>query len=369
MRRFVWSVALLGLLASPFAIAKESATPLIKAVESGKLDRVVKQLDKGGNEFEAFYQGKTALFVALLAGRRDLAELLASRGARVTQVVDNPDRNPKSNELSQVSYLGWAVQRGDTDLVKWLLEKGANPYGGQSWRRRSSLHMAADLGHVEAVRSILASQINPGVPDVFKDTPLHVAAGKGRAEVAQLLLLAGAPVDARNDSGLTPLMEVFQSTSKVSAEDQIATARVLIDAGADVNAYADYAGPPLKAFISIDSSGAFKLDSSPFAQEATDFLLSRGATYAAVNAWSARTGRIRAQDAVELARYETAQKEAALAREREREAARAGAASGNVSGAAGSCSCTQRSMRWVPGREQLRGHYEFVDVRVPCACP
>ena len=371
MSRFRFLMALLSLASfagSPLALAKDSPTPLIKAVQSGKLERVARQLDAGKNDLEATFHGQTPFFFAIQAGKRDIAALLQARGASVTRMVRHPDSRWESNGISEVSYLGYAVEKGDVDLVRWLLEKGANPHVGESFWKRPALHMAAQAGNAEMVRLMLATGMSPDTTDVFKNTALGSAAEAAKAEIVQILLSAGARVDPRNESGITPLMDVFRPVTKVLPADQLVTAKVLIDAGADVNAYSDYVGPPLQAFISVDSSGAFKVDAGPFAQEATDFLLSRGATYAAVNAWAVRTNKLRAQDAVDLARYEAAQKEAALAREREREAERVAAASERAQPPAGSCSCTKRSMRWVPGREQLRGYYDFFDVTVPCPC-
>lgn len=65
--------------------------------------------------------------------------------------------------------------------------------------------------------------------DQFVWTPLHHAAHAGHVEIIELLLEAGAAVDAPALNGGTPLMRAIQS-SRPSCVD------VLLKAGADVNA-------------------------------------------------------------------------------------------------------------------------------------
>lgn len=67
------------------------------------------------------------------------------------------------------------------------------------------------------------------VCDQFLWTPLHHAAHAGQVELIELLVKAGAPVDARALSGGTPLMRAIES-SRPSCVD------ALIKAGASVNA-------------------------------------------------------------------------------------------------------------------------------------
>lgn len=67
------------------------------------------------------------------------------------------------------------------------------------------------------------------VSDQFLWTPLHHAANAGQVELIELLVKAGAPVEARALSGGTPLMRAIES-SRPSCVD------ALIKAGANVNA-------------------------------------------------------------------------------------------------------------------------------------
>jgi ankyrin repeat protein len=102
------------------------------------------------------------------------------------------------------------------------------------------LHLAAHFGHTDSVSALLnkGAQVNACSTNALRNTPLHAAAA-GRAQaVAKLLLDAGADVNARQEGGWTPLHSVAQS-------GDIEFARFLVDAGADVNARADNQQRPL----------------------------------------------------------------------------------------------------------------------------
>lgn len=69
---------------------------------------------------------------------------------------------------------------------------------------RTALHAAAEFGHAEAARMLLAHGMSPSTPDARGETALHVAARHGHGDVAHLLLAAGADPGARDADGLTP---------------------------------------------------------------------------------------------------------------------------------------------------------------------
>jgi len=85
-----------------------------------------------------------------------------------------------------------AASEGNLAQVKALLDAGAdvnskNSYGG------TALAFAGDKGHTEVVKLLLERGANPNVTDTFyNSTPLGWAAGKGHAEIVRALLDKGA---------------------------------------------------------------------------------------------------------------------------------------------------------------------------------
>jgi ankyrin repeat protein len=100
----------------------------------------------------------------------------------------------------------------------------------------SPLADAAMKGDKDAVKKLLKDGVDVGVAQGDGMTALHWAAERGDAELAQMLIYAGANVSAVTRIGLyTPLHLAAKSGSA-------AVVKALIDAGADVNIKADPSG-------------------------------------------------------------------------------------------------------------------------------
>jgi ankyrin repeat protein len=121
-----------------------------------------------------------------------------------------------------------AVQNDDAARVKTLIADGANvdeldPNGD------APLVMAAYLGHTEIVRLLLEAgadvrAVDPGM----KATALHAAAYAGRTDAARLLIQHGIDIDKQGPrNGYTALHDAIW-------QNNIETARVIIDAGANL---------------------------------------------------------------------------------------------------------------------------------------
>ena len=139
------------------------------AINSGQLSSVERLIESGVDlNFAAPSNGQTPLVLSVLTGRVDMAAALLSAGADVR-----------------------------------VAEK-------TSWRRRP-LQLAAGAGH----RALVADMVrrSPGevrAVDAMLFTPLHNAAVRGRADVARLLIDAGADPDAADDRGRTPLIRAAE---------------------------------------------------------------------------------------------------------------------------------------------------------------
>ena len=129
-----------------------------------------------------------------------------------------------------------AAERGDVAAVKSLLKDGADVNAAQG-DGMSALHWAADRGQAELAELLVYAGANTSAQTrIGQYMPLHLAAKSGSAAVAKALLQAGADVNARaSSSGATAL---HLAASSGNAE----TVTVLIDAKADVNAKESEAG-------------------------------------------------------------------------------------------------------------------------------
>ena len=86
------------------------------------------------------------------------------------------------------TFLTLASILNKADIVKILLEEGADPNGQDSYDS-TALHYASFRGHIQVVQELLKhSQTNPNLQDEYGSTALMMASSWGRSQVVQALL-------------------------------------------------------------------------------------------------------------------------------------------------------------------------------------
>jgi ankyrin repeat protein len=122
------------------------------------------------------------------------------------------------------SALRWAAYNGHLEIVKFLLENGANVH---AWND-SALRSAAENGHLEIVEFLVQNGANVHANN---NSALRWAAIYGHLEVVKFLLEDVANVHALKDSAL-----------RFAAEHgHLEVVKYLVQNGANVNAYDDFA--------------------------------------------------------------------------------------------------------------------------------
>ena len=117
-----------------------------------------------------------------------------------------------------------AIRQGDLAAVKALLDQGV-PVDAKFRYDRTPLSFAADRGHLEIVRLLLERGADVNAKDTFyKMTPLSAAAMKGNVEIVRLMLGrrptgAGEVLLAAVFSKKVALLEPALETGKLSAYD------------------------------------------------------------------------------------------------------------------------------------------------------
>ena len=173
------------------AKARNGSTPLHPAVGGGYKETVELLIAKGADVNAKDDDGGTPLHSAASEGQKESAELLIDKGADV-----NAKRKGGETPLDQ------AKRHPETAA---LLRK----HGGKTgdwFKAGESIHKAARVGHIEAVKQHLANGEDVNAKNKYGNTPLHIAAKEGKMETIELLIAEGADVNLKTKKvGWTPL--------------------------------------------------------------------------------------------------------------------------------------------------------------------
>jgi len=121
-----------------------------------------------------------------------------------------------------------AANNGKTNIVRYLIRKGAN-VRRESRNGKRAIHNAARYDHVNIIRMILSAgeHVNTKTPGNLQ-TPLHIAAQSGAARAVKFLIDAGANIHALDNKRRTPLL--------LAVKGGVGNAiRELVKAGAVIN--------------------------------------------------------------------------------------------------------------------------------------
>lgn len=171
MRPMGLCLALL-LMLSASASAQDAGDELRRAAGAGDVAKVKELLDKGTDVNAANRYGGTALAFACDKGHLEVVKLLLDRGA-------NPEAEDTFYKAKPVT---WAAQRGHLEVVKLLLDRGA--------ALDPQLLMMGIYGEQPEVVKLALERLKPG-EGALSDA-LAAAEQVGNAQVVDLLKAAGA---------------------------------------------------------------------------------------------------------------------------------------------------------------------------------
>ena len=148
--------------------------------------------------------GNTPLHLAALngclgPGMAVIIELLIEKGAEVNSL--NTSSTLFTNITSNTP-LHFAAAKGNVEIVKTLINKGAFINAVNADYKITPLHLAVLYGNLEIAKFLLQStdiEINP--TDKSNYTPLHFAAAKGDLKMVEMLVAHKACISSRNNTG------------------------------------------------------------------------------------------------------------------------------------------------------------------------
>jgi ankyrin repeat protein len=210
--------------ADPAGSFADGSIPLIAAVTGGSRPVTLLLLDAGAPVNGRDRAGDTALIVAARKASADLVELLLGRGA------DARVANARGETAAAA-----ASAAGAAEAQRWLRAVEDEPV------RAALMSEAVGAGGVDRIATLLVLGAHPDTPARDGTTALMAAAEARRLDVARQLVGRKADVNLRTREGATALMALQRGPAAPGAAadpaaDAAALARLLIEAGADVNA-------------------------------------------------------------------------------------------------------------------------------------
>ncbi|XP_019855630.1 PREDICTED: ankyrin repeat, PH and SEC7 domain containing protein secG-like [Amphimedon queenslandica] len=279
------------------AMDKRKRTPLFEAVKSSSIETVDILLTNGARTDVVDEYGDTPLLLAVKRGTRSSTQIIKSliiKGqADVTAACKKYHINPELSRseiaellITKIQLIGkpieshtkpeeviglleietdpniteylfggtaliTAIENDNIDIVKLLLEKGANPNVTKD--NETPLFVAVKSGNIEAVDILLTNGARTDVVSKYHGTPLHCASQTGNADIIKLLIIKGsADVNAVDKDNSTPLFIAVKSGS-IEAVD------ILLTNGARTDVVSKYHGTPLHCASQTGNADIIKL--------------------------------------------------------------------------------------------------------------
>ncbi|KAL7961272.1 ankyrin repeat-containing domain protein [Trichoderma compactum] len=237
-------------------------TPLLMAIDNGRIGIAEMLLDNGAHMGNVSGQSKVYLTVAMEPENYDerLVQRLLAKGindgedfslyllpaaefgheATVKLLLEKGADINASDEYFYTPLHRAAI--GDQEaIMKLLIDKGAN-IEAASWGE-TPLHVAVDFSSEAAVKLLLDEGANIEAADNYGNRPLHLAAN-GKEAIVKLLLDRNADVDAAENVGWSPLHVAYDNAEKweewrlpdMILSEKYAIVKLLIDQGANTDA-------------------------------------------------------------------------------------------------------------------------------------
>lgn len=218
---------------------------LLKAVDRGDRASVERLLDEGANIEGVHGNKETPLLMAADRGRAAIVKLLVERGANIHA------------QVSGETALAMVARRADSELTRILLERTPTlteknqallaatrsepavinldaPEGTDKFAQADEMNYESSAPYAEVVNLLLDAGANIEARDYDGNTPLMSAASYGEAMVVKVLLARGADINATDPEGGTALMGAACDCGVIDKPDTRASLKLLLDSGAKI---------------------------------------------------------------------------------------------------------------------------------------
>ncbi|RKY27733.1 MAG: hypothetical protein DRP79_02980 [Planctomycetota bacterium] len=236
--------------ASPDITNKRGDSLIVMAINQNNPAMAKMLIKKGADPNILDKWGLTPLFHAACLGDLDIANVLITNGADVNAIEKtlgetvlikaiskfrsaHPSYPPISADLKKLPPCPLA----QIEMVKFLLENGADVRIRSKNNGNTALHFAAERNYVQIIPLLIDFHADVNAINNNRETALFLAAQAGMSDAVEVLLQYDADPDIPDKSGVTPLLTIIRTSSTspeyLQALDE--TAEVLIKSGASLD--------------------------------------------------------------------------------------------------------------------------------------
>ena len=218
---------------------EHNKTPLMAAVSNSNVELILLLLP-GNKTINNWHDSKlTCLHIACRKGDVDIVKILLNHGADVNKSATVFDLKQKTPLISAFHGMMLSVpEQNGREIVELLLKNGASPTPNHILSLEVPLVTAAELGYADIVKLLLAYGAEINFSRGCGNTPLHRAVAKNHVPVVDLLVKSNADKEKRDKNGLTPI-------TLAAAAGHSTVVRLLATAGADINKQSNAGSTPL----------------------------------------------------------------------------------------------------------------------------
>ena len=214
----------------------DGTTALAWAARQDNLELAGQLIRAGANVKAANRYGVTPLYLACLNGSAPMIELLLKAGADANAAVTEGE-----------TALMTVARSGNVDAAKVLIAHGADVNAREEWRQQTPLMWAAAESHPQMMQELIAHGADVNARQVVWHwerqvtseprekwlplgglTPLLFAARQGCVDCARVLVQAGADINAADPNNISPMVMAL-------INGHYDFAGFLLDKGADPN--------------------------------------------------------------------------------------------------------------------------------------